>query len=725
MINEPELRALLNDLESDRIERTTSTADTNKFCEAICAFANDMPQNNLPGYLVIGARNDGKIAGAEVTDDLLKQLSNYADSGQIVPLPSMTVQKMALTEGDVAIVEVRPSDMPPVRYRGRVWIRRGPRKAIANEQDERILTEKRTHRARTFDLRPCSGCGRDELVLDLFQLTYRNAAVAPELIEENNRELPLQMASLGFWCVAESCATNAGAILFAQDPANWFPGAAIQYVQYEGAALDTDVLDERRFTGDLITVLHELDAFVKTLFPSQPESVSALKEKNRTPYPMPAIRELLMNAVMHRDYESNAAIRFYRFSDHIEIQNTGGLYGAVTPDTSPESERLPEPKNCRSHEDAGICEYLWAWHCARPADAPRKRKPARGIRYSSTRVLPGHSPRGRVMKTIAFFNNKGGVGKTTLVYHIAWMAAELGKRVLAIDLDPQANLTTMFLNEDALEKLWPEEGGNKSILTCISPIIEGLGDIAEAPLQKIRPEIHLLPGDLGLSQFEDKLSDSWPRCLDGDKAAFRVITAFYRIIYRAAETVNADITLMDIGPNLGAINRAALIASDFIVMPLARRTLLSTGAEKFGANAIHLARKLAATVTRKAGQFGHSNAAGGAMQPAGYVVMQHVERKNRPVKAYQRWVSKIPSVYEKDVLRHEILQENTETDANRIGFIKNYQSLMPMAEDARKPIFKLTPADGAIGSHAAAVSKCYMDFKTLTQEVIHRTGGDE
>lgn len=353
MIDESELRRLLADLESDRIERTTSASNTDKLCEAICAFANDMPANNCPGYLVIGAGNDGAVVGLEVQDQVLQQLSNYADSGQIVPLPSMTVQKMSLAEGEVIVVEVRPSDMPPIRYRGRVWIRRGPRKAIANEQEERILTEKRTHHARTFDLRPCRGCGSEDLALDLFHLTYRNAALAPELIAENNRDLFLQMASLGFWCMAEQCATNAGAILFAQDPLNWFPGATIQYVRYEGDALDADALDERRFDGDLITVLRELDGFLRTLFPSQPESVSPLKEEIRTPYPMLAVRELLMNAVMHRDYESNAPVRFYWFSDHIEIQNAGGLYGAVTPQTFPNQNDYRNPKIAEAMKTLG------------------------------------------------------------------------------------------------------------------------------------------------------------------------------------------------------------------------------------------------------------------------------------------------------------------------------------------------------------------------------------
>jgi cellulose biosynthesis protein BcsQ len=324
------------------------------------------------------------------------------------------------------------------------------------------------------------------------------------------------------------------------------------------------------------------------------------------------------------------------------------------------------------------------------------------------------------VKTITFFNNKGGVGKTTLVYHIAWMCSELGQRVLAVDLDPQANLTTMFLDEDRLEELWPEDGENQSILTCISPIIDGLGDIASAPLRSIRHELHLLPGDLGLSRFEDKLSDSWPRCIDGDKAAFRVITAFYRIIEGAARQADADIILVDVGPNLGAINRAALISSDHVVMPLAPGLFSLQGLKNLGPTLHAWRDSWQQRLSAKPADL-NIPMPSGAMKPAGYVVMQHVERRNRPVKAYQRWISKIPEVYETHVLRTQPSGVEAETDPNKIGFIRNYQSLMPLAEDARKPVFKLTPADGAIGAHAAAVSKCYLDFKHLTDEILRRT----
>lgn len=326
------------------------------------------------------------------------------------------------------------------------------------------------------------------------------------------------------------------------------------------------------------------------------------------------------------------------------------------------------------------------------------------------------------MKTIAFFNNKGGVGKTTLVYHVAWMCNELGHRVLAVDLDPQANLTTMFIAEEKLETLWPEEGKNRSILSCIQPILDGLGDISDAPIQNIRSGLHVIPGDLGLSQFEDKLSDSWPRCLDSDKAAFRVLTAFYRIVRRAAESVNAEVVLMDVGPNLGAINRAVLIASEHVVMPLAPGLFSLQGLRNLGPTLHAWRESWKQRLNAKPPDLEIAMPTG-AMQPTGYVVMQHVERKSRPVKAYQRWVSKIPEVYERYVLRHTTCVEDAETDSNRIGFIKNYQSLMPLAEDVRKPVFKLTPGDGAIGAHAAAVSKCYLDFEHLASEILERTGG--
>ncbi|MCP5106150.1 MAG: ParA family protein [bacterium] len=323
------------------------------------------------------------------------------------------------------------------------------------------------------------------------------------------------------------------------------------------------------------------------------------------------------------------------------------------------------------------------------------------------------------MKTIALFNNKGGVGKTTLVYHIAWMMAEQGQKVLAVDLDPQSNLSSMFLPDEILEEIWSDEQPHKSILACIEPILEGTGDFQPAHVQKITENLHLIVGDLGMSQFEDKLSDSWPKCLGGDPAAFRSMTAFYRIMHQAAEANGIEVLLIDVGPNLGAINRAALIAAEHIVMPMAPGLFSLQGLKNLGPMLSSWRKGWKQRLEQKPD---HLNIPmpSGRMKPAGYIIMQHAERRNRPVKAYQKWVEKIPQTYRKHVLNiNEAGSTSSRANSHEIGLIKNYQSLMPLAQDARKPIFLLKPAEGAIGAHAQSVSKCYTDFKQLTKAILN------
>ncbi len=327
------------------------------------------------------------------------------------------------------------------------------------------------------------------------------------------------------------------------------------------------------------------------------------------------------------------------------------------------------------------------------------------------------------MKTIAFFNNKGGVGKTTLVYHVAWMCSELGKKVLAVDLDPQANLTSMFVEDSRLSYLWPEEGQHKSILDCVVPILEGLGDINEAHIERINANLNLISGDLGLSKFEDRLSENWTKCLGNDKAAFRIITAFHRIICRAVEKVDTDIVLIDVGPNLGAINRTAIIASNHVIMPLAPGLFSLQGLRNLGPTLRDWRNGWKKRLDAKPDDLDIPMPPG-KMTPAGYIVMQHVERRNRPVKAFQSWVDQIPSVYNTYILDLSKSPVSTHEDENRIGLIKNYQSLMPMAQDARKPIFLLKPSDGAIGAHAQSVSNCYSDFKRLTNAILLKVTND-
>lgn len=343
MLTEDELRTLIGDHESDRVELTTSTTKTDKFGEAICAFANDFPNHRQPGYLIIGVEDNARFSGSIVSDELLKNLSNLRSNVNIEPLPAMTVHKYSLPEGEVAVVEVLPSDLPPVRYKGRVWIRVGPSRRGANQQEERILIEKRTALQRSFDVRPCRGCTIDDFILDLFLVTYLPAAVDRSVIEENNRGEKDQMASLRFYDLAADCPTNAGVLLFARDPLRWVPGAWIQFVRWAGTTMVDDPIGERLFSGDLITVLREIEAFVSLPAQLHPVADSTLRERTVADYPAVAIRELLLNAIMHRSYETNAPVRFYWYDDRIEIQNPGGLYGMVSRDNFPQQTDYRNP----------------------------------------------------------------------------------------------------------------------------------------------------------------------------------------------------------------------------------------------------------------------------------------------------------------------------------------------------------------------------------------------
>ena len=320
------------------------------------------------------------------------------------------------------------------------------------------------------------------------------------------------------------------------------------------------------------------------------------------------------------------------------------------------------------------------------------------------------------MKIIAFFNTTGGVGRTSLVYHLAWMFADRGVPVLAADLDPQANLTAMFLSEARLEEIWPEDGEHPAtVYGAVRPILRGIGDIAAPPVEQIVPNLGLLPGDLGLSGLEDKLSDAWPRCHNSDEAAFRIMTAFHRLMHEMADGW-AELVLIDVGPNLGAINRAALIASDHVCVPLAPDLYSLQGLKNLGP-ALMAWRSTWADLKTKAPK--DLSLPAGSMSPAGYVVMQHGMRDSRPVKAYQRWMDKIPPVYRTAVLGEPTagVVLKVENDPNCLAQLKHYRSLMPLAMEAHKPMFHLKPADGAIGAHGEAVKDCRSDFLRLARKV--------
>lgn len=318
------------------------------------------------------------------------------------------------------------------------------------------------------------------------------------------------------------------------------------------------------------------------------------------------------------------------------------------------------------------------------------------------------------MKILAFFNNKGGVGKTTLVYHLAWMFSKLGRRVLVADLDPQANLTSMFLKDRVLEDIWnPDRKTNASIMQSLDPIIRGIGDIAQPPVQQIRPNLSLIPGDLELSRFEAKLSEAWGKCLDKDEPSFRATTAFYRIL--RTQSADTDIVLIDIGPNFGATNRAALLCADGIVVPLAPDLFSLQGLRNLGPTLVEWRDQWKMRISQTPDP--DLELPEGFLRTIGYIIMQFGIRDNRPVKAYERWSNEIPATYAKSV-RSDAATEVDEADC--LAMLKHYRSLMPMAMQAKKPVFDLKSADGAIGSHLYSAQQSYEDFESLAEKIMQR-----
>lgn len=327
------------------------------------------------------------------------------------------------------------------------------------------------------------------------------------------------------------------------------------------------------------------------------------------------------------------------------------------------------------------------------------------------------------MKIVAFFNNKGGVGKTTLLYHLAWMYADRGKRVLVADLDPQANVTSMFLPEKKLEALWdPDQTQEQTVIAPLSPIIRGLGDIGPTPTQQIAPNLWLIPGDLNLSNFESNLSDAWGDCLDGKEPAFRVTSSLYRIIRQAAREFQVDLVLVDVGPNFGAINRAALICADAVVIPVAPDLFSIQGLRNLGPALKKWRTEWNKRLAENPAKELPLPAA--TMFPLGYVVLQFGIRDSRPVAAYDQWARRIPATFREKVLTLPPDGAGTpENDPNCLGLLKHYRSLMPMAMEARKPIFHLKSADGAIGAHTYAVMASHEDFDSLAERIENELHG--
>ncbi len=330
MLTDEEIERLATDLESDRVERkeTLSGSAKDKVAQAICAYSNDLPGHRAPGLVVIGMDDDGEPTGLPITDELLLQLGAIRSDGNILPIPTMVVQRTLVKGRHVAAVIVAPSSDTPVRYEGRVWIRVGPRRAIASRDEERILIERRQAGDLPFDRRPARGATLDDLDLDFFRSTYRPAAVSPDVLAENQRSVRDQLAALHL--LAHGGEPNhAALLLLGVDPRAWMPGAYAQFVRFDGTDLTAPILDQKELGGRVVDILRRMDELALVNVRVETAVEGSVTEQRLPDYPTAALQQLLRNAVLHRTYEVQAPVYWYWFSDRVEIHSPGGLYGRV------------------------------------------------------------------------------------------------------------------------------------------------------------------------------------------------------------------------------------------------------------------------------------------------------------------------------------------------------------------------------------------------------------
>ena len=310
-----ELQKIIAIDEGFRIELTTSTGNM---------------------YLLIGVYDDGQISGMKVDDALMKRISGIRSDGNILPLPVIATEKVQTDEGDVLVVEVTPSFDTPVRYRGRTFIRIGPRRDIASAEEERILAERCAASLPTFDTRPCREATIDDIDTGTIVKEYLPKAIDAETLTTDSRQLKEQLASLRLFNMQWDCPTYAALIMFGNNPRYFMQGDYIQFVRFRGNDNGGEILNERRFEGCLYKVLPQLENFIRDgIVTKRPVPISILREKNVRNYPYKVLRELMMNAVMHRDYQANMPTRLYQYDHHIEIMNPGGLYGQARPENFP------------------------------------------------------------------------------------------------------------------------------------------------------------------------------------------------------------------------------------------------------------------------------------------------------------------------------------------------------------------------------------------------------
>jgi cellulose biosynthesis protein BcsQ len=321
------------------------------------------------------------------------------------------------------------------------------------------------------------------------------------------------------------------------------------------------------------------------------------------------------------------------------------------------------------------------------------------------------------------FNNKGGVGKTTLTFNMAHMAARLEHRVVVLDYDPQCNLSSIFLSEDELFELWESNDEECTVAGCIEPVRRGKGGVRKPRLRQVADQLWILPGHLDLSRFEQTLAEEWPKTMSvSNERALDVTTCLDVLSNMAAHSMQADLVFIDVGPSLGALNRAALLSCDAIVLPLAPDLFSLQGMRNVGPTLRSWREDWQTVRQRHMHDREQRDLRAHEFRPIGYILQQHLARKDQAVKGYARWAELIPATFHEAVLGEEpgTSLRTVEDDPCCLAQIRHFASLVPIAQQARKPMFDLKQSDGIGGGQIQAVARCRREFEALVQRLLGR-----
>ena len=333
-LNDAELESLMTQGENFRLEykEALDGSAPTTIREAVCAFANDLPGSGQVGVVFVGVRNNGEPSRINISDRMLTQLSDIKTDGNILPPPSMFVEKRTLTGADVAVITVLPSDSPPVRYKGNIYIRIGPRRGTATEQDERILNERRRAQTLPFDIQPVPGATVSDLNIRQFEDEYLPHAFSAETLEANERSTDQRLGTTKMIASpGDPMATILGLLVLGKQPRDFIPSSYIQFLRIDGVELSDSIVDEETIDGTIPEILRRIDEKMKAHLKTSVDLTGSDKERRELNFPLVALREITRNAVIHRTYEAtNAPVRVTWFNDRIEIHSPGGAFGVVT-----------------------------------------------------------------------------------------------------------------------------------------------------------------------------------------------------------------------------------------------------------------------------------------------------------------------------------------------------------------------------------------------------------